>query len=441
MSGNVNQKRLFVASCLALLVTAITFAIRARIEGVFTDDYGLTKEQVGRAFGPAFWGFAVAMFAGGYFIDIVKTKSIVWAAFAMHLIGIVLLLLAKDYTSLFISNVFIGLGNGSVEAACNPLVATLFPDKKTKMLNRFHVWFPGGIVIGSLLAALIMDQLNLPWQVLVSMLFIPLAIYGFLFFGQNIPETERVATGVSYKEMMRNVGAPVTITLAVIFMILVATVPVVSETVTSNNTLLLIIVAVVAIGIVVEGRVVNKISLLFPFVFACMLLTASTELGTTQWINALLANNGIHPMIILAVVTGLMAVGRYFAGGLIHRLNPPGVLIGSAVFSVAGLLLLSISNGPVMTVLSAAVFAVGVCYFWPTMIGVASEYIPKSGALGMSILGGAGFVATSVVLPIMGKSIETAGAHITLRNMSILPAILVVAFIILYIITKNKKEA
>ncbi len=441
MSGNVNQKRLFVASCLALLVTAITFAIRARIEGVFTDDYGLTKEQVGRAFGPAFWGFAVAMFAGGYFIDIVKTKSIVWAAFAMHLVGIVLLLLAKDYTSLFISNVFIGLGNGSVEAACNPLVATLFPDKKTKMLNRFHVWFPGGIVIGSLLAALIMDQLNLPWQVLVSMLFIPLAIYGFLFFGQNIPETERVATGVSYKEMMRNVGAPVTITLAVIFMILVATVPVVSETVTSNNTLLLIIVAVVAIGIVVEGRAVNKISLLFPFVFACMLLTASTELGTTQWINALLANNGIHPMIILAVVTGLMAVGRYFAGGLIHRLNPPGVLIGSAVFSVAGLLLLSISQGPVMTVLSAAVFAVGVCYFWPTMIGVASEYIPKSGALGMSILGGAGFVATSVVLPIMGKSIETAGAHITLRIMSILPAILVVAFIILYIITKNKKEA
>ncbi|MDX1285349.1 MAG: MFS transporter, partial [Draconibacterium sp.] len=184
---DVNQKRLFIASCLALLVTAITFAIRARIEGVFTDDYGLSKEDVGRAFGPAFWGFAVAMFAGGYFIDIVKTKTIVWMAFGLHLVGIVLLLLAKDYTSLFISNVLIGLGNGSVEAACNPLVATLFPDKKTKMLNRFHVWFPGGIVIGSLLAALVMDSLNLPWQVLVALLFIPLAIYGFLFLGQKIP--------------------------------------------------------------------------------------------------------------------------------------------------------------------------------------------------------------------------------------------------------------
>ena len=157
---NANQKRLFIAACLALLVTAITFAIRAKIEGVFTDVYGLSKEQVGRAFGPAFWGFAVAMFAGGYFIDIVKTKTVIWMAFGMHFIGIVLLLLAKDYTSLFIANVFIGLGNGSVEAACNPLVTTLFPDNKTKMLNRFHVWFPGGIVIGSVLASIIIDELN-----------------------------------------------------------------------------------------------------------------------------------------------------------------------------------------------------------------------------------------------------------------------------------------
>jgi len=435
---NVNQKRLFIASCLALLVTAITFAIRAKIEGVFSTDYGLTKEEIGYAFGPAFWGFAVAMFFGGFIIDLVKTKTIVRLAFGMHLIGIVLLLMAKDMTSLFIANVFIGFGNGSVEAACNPLVATLFPERKTKMLNRFHVWFPGGIVIGSLLATLVMDQLNLPWQVLVSLLFIPLAIYGFLFFGQKIPETERVSTGVSYKEMMRNVGAPYTITLAVIFMILVATVPAISEVITSSNSLLFLIVGIATVLIVVESRAVNKISLLFPLIFFCMLLTASTELGTTQWINALLATNGIGPMIILAVVTGIMAVGRYFAGGLIHRLNPTGVLLGSAVIATAGLLLLSVASGPVMTLLAAAVFAVGVCYFWPTMIGAASEYVPKSGALGMSILGGAGFVATSMVLPIMGKSIETAGPEITLRNMSVLPIILIIAFIVLHFTVKQK---
>ena len=307
------------------------------------------------------------------------------------------------------------------------------------MLNRFHVWFPGGIVIGSLLAALVMDTLQLRWEILVGLLFIPLAIYGFLFFKQNIPETERVSTGVTYKEMMRNVGAPVTITLAVIFMILVATNAGISAAVTSSYSLPLIIVGIIAIAIIIEGRLINKISLLFPFIFFCMLLTASTELGTTQWINALLANNGIHPMIILAVVTGLMAVGRFFAGGLIHRLNPPGVLLGSAIFSVAGLFLLSKANGAAMTVFSAAVFAVGVCYFWPTMIGVASEYVPKSGALGMSILGGAGFVATSMVLPIMGKSIETSGPQATLLNMTVLPVILVVEFVILNVIVRKKK--
>lgn len=433
---NVNQKRLFIASCLALLVTAITFAIRAKIEGVFSTEYGLTKEQIGYAFGPAFWGFAVAMFFGGFIIDIIKTKTIVRLAFGMHLIGIVFLLLAKDMSSLFIANVFIGLGNGSVEAACNPLIATLFPDKKTKMLNRFHVWFPGGIVIGGVLAWLIMDVLNLRWEFLVSMLFIPLAIYGFIFWGQKIPETERVASGVTYKEMLRNIGAPFTIIATVILMILIASVP--SLSLNFDSIYPYIAVGVIVVLVILEGRVINKISLLFPFVLFCMLLTASTELGTTQWINALLQTNGINPMIILVVVTGIMAIGRYFAGALVHRLNPTGVLLGSAVIATIGLWLLSISNGATITLLSAAVFAVGVCYFWPTMIGVASEYIPKSGALGMSILGGAGFVATSMVLPIMGKSIETAGPQITLRNMSILPIILIVAFIGLYIIIKTK---
>ena len=433
---NVNQKRLFVASCLALLVTAMTFAIRAKIEGVFSTDYGLTKEQIGYAFGPAFWGFAVAMFLGGFIIDIVKTKNILRIAFGLHLVGIILLLFAKDMISLFIANVFIGLGNGSVEAACNPLVSTLFPEKKTKMLNRFHVWFPGGIVIGGVLAWILMDLIGLRWEILVSLLFIPLAIYGYIFWGQQIPETERVSSGVTYKEMLRNVGAPFTIIATVVLMIFFASVP--SLKINFQSIYPYIAVAVIVVLVIIEGRLVNKIFLLFPLVLFCMLLTASTELGTTQWINALLQTNGISPMIILVVVTGIMAVGRFFAGGLVHRLNPTGVLLSSAVIATIGLLLLSVANGAALTLLSAAVFAVGVCYFWPTMIGVASEYIPQSGALGMSILGGAGFVATSMVLPIMGKSIETSGPQITLRNMSVLPVILIFAFVALSIIIRTK---
>jgi hypothetical protein len=267
-------------------------------------------------------------------------------------------------------------------------------------------------------------------------LFIPLAIYGYLFFGQHIPETERVTSGVSYKDMLKNVGAPVTIILIVSFMIFAATWPL---TIDFRSSLTYIIFAVVVIAVVIEGLIVNKISLLFPFILFCMFLTAASELGTNQWINALLQNNGINPMIILVVVTGIMAVGRFFAGPLIHRLNPAGVLLGSAVFSFVGLYMLSSSEGAGMTMLSAIVFAFGICYFWPTMLGFVAEYLPKTGALGLSIMGGAGMVATSMVLPIMGESIDTAGPQVTLRYMSILPAILIGLFLVLNVYMRRRK--
>ncbi len=436
MTKSIKPSALFWASCLALLVTSLTFAIRAKIEGVFGAEYGLTGEEIGWAFGPAFWGFTIAMFLGGLVIDIVKTKSIVWMAFFSHLIGLILLLTAKDKTMLFISNVFIGFGNGNVEAACNPLVATIYPNDKTKMLNRFHVWFPGGIVIGGILAWVLMTNLGLSWQVLTALLFIPLALYGYLFFGQQIPETERVSSGVSYKEMLRNVGAPITIIAVVFYMILAASIPALSINFASTATY--IFIAAILIAILVEAKVVNKAGLLFPLMLIAMFLTASTELGTNQWTNALLEGAGIDPMIILVVVTGIMAVGRYFAGPLIHKLNPAGVLLGSSVLAVLGLYLLSVSEGAAMTMGSAVLFAAGICYFWPTMLGFVAEYIPKSGALGLSIMGGAGMVATSLVLPIMGKSIDTAGPQLTLRYMAILPAILVVLFIILNVLVRKK---
>ncbi len=438
MEQKFNSSRLFIASCLALLVTSMTFALRAKIEGVFGTDYGLTGEEIGWAFGPAFWGFTVAMFLGGLIIDVVKTKNIVWMAFFSHLIGLVLLLTAKDKTMLFISNVFIGFGNGNVEAACNPLVASIYPNNKTKMLNRFHVWFPGGIVIGGVLAWVLMSQLNLSWQLLTSLLFIPLAAYGYLFFGQPIPETERVTSGVSFKDMLKNVGAPFTIIALVSFMILAASVP--SIKIDFNASLTYIVLVAIVVAVIIEARVINKMGLLFPLMLFGMFLTASTELGTNQWTNALLTNAGIDPMIILVVVTGIMAVGRFFAGPLIHRLNPSGVLLGSAIFSVIGLYSLSISEGATATLASAVLFAIGVCYFWPTMLGFVAENIPKSGALGLSIMGGAGMVATSMVLPIMGRSIDTAGPQLTLRYMAILPIILVVIFLGLVFYMRKQKS-
>jgi MFS family permease len=434
-----NPSRLFIASCLALLVTSLTFGVRAAISGVFNTEYGVTLEDIGWAFGPAFWGFTIAMYLGGLIIDIVKTKTIIWLAFGSHLIGLVILLTARDATMLFVSNVFIGFGNGSVEAACNPLVTAIYPKDKTRMLNRFHVWFPGGIVIGGVLATVLMTQMGLSWQVLASLLFIPLAMYGYLFFGQTIPETERVTSGVSYKDMLKNVAAPYTIIVVVFLMILMASFP--SLLVLDFNTATpYIILGVVVVAVIIEGRVVNKMTLLFPLMLFAMFLTACTELGTNQWTGELLGKTGLDPMLLLVLVTGIMAAGRFFAGPIIHRLNPSGVLLTSAVLSVVGLYLYSIAEGPGFMLFAAIVFALGVCYFWPTMLGFVAEYIPKSGALGLSILGGAGMVATSMVLPIMGRSISTLGPQETLRNMAILPGILVIIFLYLNFTAKSRTK-
>jgi|TARA_B110000238_G_scaffold80187_1_gene88225 fucose permease len=370
------NKKLFNASCFALITTAMTFAVRAKIELVFREDYGLTLEDIGIAFGPAFYGFTLAMIIGGFMVDLFGMKKIMNIAFITHLGGIVLTLFARDFTLLFLGTLLIGIGNGMVEAACNPLIATLYPNEKTKMLNRFHVWFPGGIVIGSVLGFLIVDIMGLSWMVLVGTLFIPLAIYVYLFAGQKFPPTDRVTSGVTYSEMLK-------------------------------------------------ASFANP---LFLFIAFCMLLTASTELATTQRISSLLEKTVSNPILVLAFINGIMMVGRMFAGDVVHKLSITKMLLFSSIFSFLGLLWLSSATGA-YSFLAAGVFAIGVCYFWPTMLSFVAEKIPDSGALGLSLMGGLGMFSVSIVLWVMGSmmDMDASGAD-TLYTLSILPVILIVLF-------------
>jgi len=370
------KSKLFNASCFALITTAMTFAVRAKIELVFNNDYGLTLEQIGIAFGPAFYGFTLAMIIGGFLVDLFGMKKIMNLAFFGHLVGIVLTLFARDFWMLFSGTLLIGIGNGMVEAACNPLIATLYPNEKTKMLNRFHVWFPGGIVIGSILAYLIVDIMGMSWMVLVGTLFIPLIIYIFLFRGQEFPATERVSSGVTYQDMLKACFA----------------------------------------------------NPLFWFIGFCMLLTASTELATTQRISSLLEETVSNPILILAFINGIMMLGRLFAGDVVHRLSITKMLLFSAVFSFLGLLWLSSATGAA-SFMAAAVFAIGVCYFWPTMLSFVAEKIPSSGALGLSLMGGLGMFSVAIVLWAMGLVMDMdASGSDTLYRMALLPAILIVLF-------------
>jgi MFS family permease len=340
--------RLFTASCLALIVTAMSFALRGSAMGAWTAEFGLTNEQAGWINSTAFWGFTLAMVFGGPLCDAVGMAVIARLAFVGHLAGILLTIFAWDAWSLFAGTLLFGIANGSVEAACNPLIAALYPSDKTTKLNHFHVWFPGGIVIGGLVA-FIMAKAGLGWKAQFASMLLPLAAYGALFLGQPMPPTERVSMGLSGGAMVRACLNPI-----------------------------------------------------FLLMVVCMLMTAATELGPGQWIPSILENAGVSGILVLVWITGLMAVGRQFAGPFVHRLQPLGMLLASAVLSAAGLYLMSRSSGGMLFV-AATVFAFGVCFFWPTMLGFVNERFPATGALGLAIMGGAGMLSAGFVLPVIGR--------------------------------------
>ncbi len=395
----IKRVLLFNASCLALVVTALAFGTRGGFITPWMEEFSLTGAQVGWIVGTAFWGFTVAMVIFGPLVDIMGIGRVIAIAFACHVIGLVMTIFANGFWTLFFSTMFIGIANGSVEAACNPLITALYPNDKTAKLNRFHMWFPAGIVFGGLLVYFF-AQIGWGWRIQTAAMLLPTLGYGLMFLGHKFPETERVSSGATYKDMLKACVSP-----------------------------------------------------LFLFMAFFMLFTAATELGTNQWIAALfnhsvdnLFGKGLSSILILVWISAIMAIARLLAGPVVHKLSGIGVLLFSAIFSGIGLYLMSISSGIVLFA-AATVFALGVAYFWPNMLGVVAEKIPNSGALGLAIMGGIGFLGGAIAQPALGRIYDVqltkfgndlqAGAA-TLQYVIILTVILTIAFI--YLFLKYRKD-
>jgi putative MFS transporter len=401
MSQTINANRLFLASCFALITTAFSFSIRAGILTQLGTELNLDPVQLGHINQMWFLGFPISMILGGIFYSSIGPKLIMQIALLAHAIGIILTIYATGYDTLLISTLLIGLGNGCTEAACNPMIADSYSGLDfSKKMNRFHMWFPGGIVLGALISKFMTDS-NMSWQSQIWVILIPTIIYAVLFFGQNFPKPRIV----------------------------------------ENSTL---------------DNFKAMLNPLYLFMAACMALTAISEFGPQQWVGPILAKAGASPMLILALVTGLMAVGRYFAGSLIKQLNTVGVLLGSAVFGVLGIYMMSTMDGTMLYV-AAVFYALGICYFWPNMIGFIAENLPQTGALGLSIMGGIGMFSSSMFQPIIGGWIQEnkivavsqglagdaadlAAGQATLSNMLIFPGILIIAFLGLYFYMKKQKD-
>jgi MFS transporter, putative metabolite:H+ symporter len=156
--------RLFYGSCFALITTAFSFSIRAGILPELGRTFSLTNEQLGVINSMWFVGFPISMVLGGIFYGSLGPKKIMIFAFFAHTLGIILTIFSGGYIGLLISTLFIGLGNGCTEAACNPMIAASYSGKQMNtLLNRFHMWFPGGIVLGSLIS-LAMTKMDYPYS-------------------------------------------------------------------------------------------------------------------------------------------------------------------------------------------------------------------------------------------------------------------------------------
>jgi len=399
-----NSNRLFYGSCFALITTAFSFSIRAGILPQLGEAFNLSGQQLGFINSMWFLGFPISMILGGLFYHTIGPKRIMQFAFVTHMLGIILTIYSGGYVGLLISTLLIGIGNGCTEAACNPMIADAYEGKEMNtLLNRFHMWFPGGIVLGSLISKFMTDA-NLGWQAQIWVIVIPTLIYVYLFFGQEFPKP-KVEAATSVSGNLKAMATPI-----------------------------------------------------YIFILGCMALTAISEFGPQQWTSLIMQNSGAQPMVILALITGLMAIGRYFGGDIVHRFDQTGVLLGSAVLAAIGIFLFSTQTGS-MVYVAAIFFALGICYFWPNMIGFVAEKIPASGALGMSIVGGIGMFSSSIFQPIIGSwidnstaeqaangltgtALDLAAGQQTLTYMIAFPGILIILFTILYFWQKgNAKTA
>jgi MFS family permease len=396
-----NSNRLFYGSCFALITTAFSFSIRAGILPQLEEAFNLSGQQLGFINSMWFLGFPISMILGGLFYHTIGPKKIMQFAFVAHSLGIILTIYSGGYVGLLISTLLIGIGNGCTEAACNPMIADAYEGKEMNtLLNRFHMWFPGGIVLGSLISKFMTDA-SLGWQAQIWIIVIPTLIYAYLFYGQEFPKPK------------------------------------------------------VAAASTISGNFKAMATPIYIFILGCMALTAISEFGPQQWTSLIMQNSGAQPMVILALITGLMAVGRYFGGDIVHKFDQTGVLLGSAVLAAIGIFLFSTQTGS-MVYVAAIFFALGICYFWPNMIGFVAEKIPASGALGMSIVGGMGMFSSSIFQPIIGgwidsstadqaangltgSALELAAGQQTLTYMIAFPGILIVLFTILYFWQRNLK--
>lgn len=363
-TSRIPRDRIFKGICLALLPTAFTFVLVSNILQQLKTDFLLSNAQVGYIGGAALWGMAMSLLFIGPTLEKIGFKTSIKGAFISHLSGVTLFLAAFGFTGvpnsfwiLFLGAIGFGIGNGLIEVAGNNLTAALFPKNTTTKLNHFHAFFPGGMVLGGLLGWGMVQIGSIGvfeishWTVQIAIVYIPVLLYGYLLLPVEFPPTLRHEAGVPIKEMF----------------IYTFTHP------------------------LVWGLIILK------------MITLSLELGPGRWIPEVLQAAGVHGMLVFVWISGIMMLLRFFAGPFVKKLSPVGMLFTGSLLTGIGLLMFAFfENGLLILMTAATVYAAGIAFHFPTMVGLMSERFPQAGSLGIVLLMGMGFFGAGASNAIMG---------------------------------------
>lgn len=392
-----NAKRLLWAGFMAILAAGVGFAIRGGIFDNWGAEFGFTAGQLGAIGGAGFSGFCFGIIIGGVVCDKIGYGKLVIAAFALHVLSGVVTFTASGasaYTSLYWGMFIFAYANGTLESVANPLVATLFPNNRTHFLNILHASWPAGLVIGSALGWLLDDKMKLSWQLQLSLYLIPTLVYGVMFLGQHMPKSEASEKGLSLGEMFKDVGIGGALVVCYLLSLF------------CQNALQLPAAAGYGISgvLLIAVAVMTKFSIgsiLLFVLFVAHALVGAVELGTDGWIQNITGNlfTSEQGKYLFMWTSAIMFSLRFCANFIEKRLgiSPVGILVTCASLACVGLLLASNMTSIGVAFLALSVYAVGKTFFWPTMLAVASDRFPRTGAIAISIMGGIGMLSAGMI--------------------------------------------
>jgi MFS family permease len=410
--ANVHRNRLFVACIISLVATSFGFVVRGFLVGVWANEFNLTQAQVGAIQGAGLFPFALSIVFFSLIVDRIGYGRCMVFAFLGHTISAFITMTANSFEQLYVGTLIFALANGTVEAVINPVTATLFPTSKTHHLNILHAGWPGGLVLGGLLF-IVLGDLNWKWQ--IGLYLIPTLVYGYLMLGQKFPVQERVASGVSYREMLQEFGwgSCFIVCFFVVFAFdsVFASLGLYTGTISWWTALALAAIPTIAFAFVYKsfGRP------MFVFLLLVMILLATTELGVDSWITNLmtpvLAQFSQYGGLMLLIYTSfIMFVLRFFAGPIVHRISPLGLLATCAALAAIGLYWIANAGAAAGMIFAAGtLYGIGKTFFWPTTLGVVTEQFPRGGAMTINAIAGVGMISVGVLGgPILGAIQDNA---------------------------------